>query len=168
MGTFAVQIAKSLGAQVTGVCSTRNVELVRSLGADHVVDYTRENFTRNGRRYGVVFDLVGNRSLTEIRRTLTPTGTLLLSGGGVSTGGRLVGPFTLALKAQVLARFVPHRLVTMTGEPPVKEHLAALRKLIESGKVTPIIDRIYPLRQASEAIRYLEVEHARVKVVITI
>jgi NADPH:quinone reductase-like Zn-dependent oxidoreductase len=84
------------------------VELVRSLGADHVVDDTREDFTRNGRRYGVVFDLVGNRSLTELRRTLTPTGTLLLSGGGVSTGGRLVGPFTLALKAQVLARFVPH------------------------------------------------------------
>jgi NADPH:quinone reductase-like Zn-dependent oxidoreductase len=111
---------------------------------------------------------VGNRSLTELRRTLTPTGTLLLSGGGVSTGGRLVGPFTLALKAQVLARFIPHRLVTMTGEPPIKEHLAALRELIESGKVTPIIDRIYPLRQASEAVRYLEVEHARAKVVITI
>jgi NADPH:quinone reductase-like Zn-dependent oxidoreductase len=139
------------------VCSTRNVELVRSLGADHVVDYTREDFTRNGWRCDVVFDLVGNRSLTELRRALTPTGTLVLSGGGVSTGGRLVGPFALALKAQVLARFVPHRLVTMTGEPPIKEHLAALRELVESGKVAPVIDRTYPMRQASKAIRYLEV-----------
>ena len=107
VGTFAVQIAKSLGAEVTGVCSTRNVDLVRSLGADHVVDYSRKDFTRNGWRCDVVFDLVGNRSLTELRRALTPTGTLVLSGGGVSNGGRLVGPFALALKAQVLARFVP-------------------------------------------------------------
>jgi NADPH:quinone reductase-like Zn-dependent oxidoreductase len=92
----------------------------------------------------------------------------VLSGGGVSNGGSLVGPFGLALKGQVLARFVPHRLVTMTGEPPIKENLAALRELVEAGKVTPVIDRTYPLRQASEAIRYLEVEHARAKVVITI
>ena len=118
VGTFAIQIAKALGAEVTGVCSTRNVDLARSLGADHVVDYTREDFTHDAGRYGVVFDLVGNRSLTELRRALTPTGTLLLSGGGVSTGGSLIGPFALALKVQVLARFVRHRLVTMTGEPP--------------------------------------------------
>jgi NADPH:quinone reductase-like Zn-dependent oxidoreductase len=111
-----------LGAEVTGVCSTRNVDLARSLGADHVVDDTREDFTHDAGRYGVVFDLVGNRSLTELRRALTPTGTLLLSGGGVSTGGSLIGPFALALKVQKLARFVRRRLVTMTGEPPIKEH----------------------------------------------
>jgi NADPH:quinone reductase-like Zn-dependent oxidoreductase len=118
VGTFAIQIAKALGAEVTGVCSTRNVDPARSLGADHVVDYTREDFTHDAGRYGVVFDLAGNRSLTELRRALTLTGTLLLSGGGVSTGGSLIGPFALALKVQVLARFVRHRLVTMIGEPP--------------------------------------------------
>jgi NADPH:quinone reductase-like Zn-dependent oxidoreductase len=168
VGTFAVQIAKALGAEVAAVCSTRNVDLVRSLGAEHVIDYTREDFTQNYQRYDVVFDLVGNRSLTALRRALTPTGTLLLSGGGASKGGSLVGPFGLMIKAQVLARFVPQRIVAMTGQPPIKEGLEALRELIESGKVTPIIDRTYPLRQAPDAIRYLEVEHARAKVVITV
>jgi NADPH:quinone reductase-like Zn-dependent oxidoreductase len=168
VGTFAVQIAKALGAEVTAVCSTRNVNLVRSLGADHVVDYTWEDFTQNWQRYDVVFDLVGNRSLTHLRRALTPTGSLLLSGGGVSKGGSLVGPFRLMLKAQVLARFIPQRVVAMTGQPPIKEGLEALTQLIESGKVTPIIDRTYPLHEAPDAIRYLEVEHARAKVVIRI
>ena len=123
VGTFAVQIAKAFGAEVTGVCSTRNVDLVRSLGADHVIDYTREDFTRDGRRYDVVFDLVGNRSLTDCRRALTPTGTLVLSGGGVSDGGSLVGPIGLIVRGQLLSRFVRHRLVTVLtrdaeqGEP---------------------------------------------------
>jgi NADPH:quinone reductase-like Zn-dependent oxidoreductase len=166
VGTFAVQIAKALGAEVTGVCSTRNVDLVRSLGADHVIDCTREDFTRNARRYDVVFDLVGNRSLTAFRRALTPTGTLVLSGGGVSGGGSLVGPMGLFIKGQVLARFVRHRLLTLTV-PPSKEILATLQELIEAEKVAPVIDRTYPLREAPEAIRYLEVEHARAKVVHT-
>ncbi|NUK35360.1 NAD(P)-dependent alcohol dehydrogenase [Streptomyces lunaelactis] len=167
VGTFAVQIAKAFGAEVTGVCSTRNVDLVRSVGADHVVDYTREDFTRNGRRYDVVLDLVGNRSLAECRRALTPAGTLVLSGGGVSEGGSLVGPIGLILRGQALSRFVSQRLLVLTATPN-KENLAALRELAESGKVTPVIDRTYPLREVPEAIRYLEVEHAHAKVVITV
>jgi NADPH:quinone reductase-like Zn-dependent oxidoreductase len=167
VGTFAVQIAKSFGAEVTGVCSTRNVDLVRSLGADHVIDYTREDFTGNGQRYDVVLDLVGNRSLTECRRALTPAGTLVLSGGGVSGGGSLVGPMGLILRGQALSRFVRHRLLVLTATPS-KENLAALRELAESGKITPVIDRTYPLSDVPEAIRYLEVEHARAKVVITV
>jgi len=167
VGTFAVQIAKSFGAEVTGVCSTRNVDLVRSIGADHVIDYTREDFTRNGRLYDVVFDLVGNRSLTEFRRALTPAGTLVLSGGGVSGGGSLIGPVGLILRGQVLSRFVRHRLLALTATPG-RENLAALRELAESGKVAPVIDRSYPLSEVPEAIRYLEVEHARAKVVITV
>jgi NADPH:quinone reductase-like Zn-dependent oxidoreductase len=167
VGTFAVQIAKSFGAEVTGVCSTRNVDLVRSIGADHVIDYTQEDFTRNGRRYDVVFDLVGNRSLTDLRRALTPRGALILSGGGVSRGGSLIGPMGLIIRGQALSRFVRHRLLVLMAMPS-KENLATLRELAESGKVTPVIDRTYPLREAPEAIRYLEAEHARAKVVITV
>ncbi len=167
VGTFAAQIAKSLGAEVTGVCSTRNVELIRSLGADHVIDYTVDDFARNGRRYDVVLDLVGNRSLTDFRRALTPAGTLVLSGGGVSRGGSMFGPMGLFLKSQLLSRFVRHRLLMLPSRPS-KENLAALRELAESGKLTPVIDRTYLLSEAPEAIRYLEVEHARAKVVITV
>ena len=167
VGTFTAQIAKSLGAEVTGVCSTRNVELIRSLGADHVIDYTVDDFARNGRRYDVVLDLVGNRSLTDFRRALTPAGTLVLSGGGVSRGGSMFGPMGLFLKSQLLSRFVRHRLLMLPSRPS-KENLAALRELAESGKLTPVIDRTYPLSEAPEAIRYLEVEHARAKVVITV
>jgi NADPH:quinone reductase-like Zn-dependent oxidoreductase len=167
VGTFAVQIAKSLGAEVTGVCSTRNVALIRSLGADHVVDYTVDDFARNGRRYDVVLDLVGNRSLSDFRRALTPTGTVVLSGGGVSRGGSMFGPIGLFLRSQLLSRFVRHRLLTLPAKPS-KENLAALRELAESGKLTPVIDRTFPLSEAPEAIRYLEVEHARAKVVITV
>jgi NADPH:quinone reductase-like Zn-dependent oxidoreductase len=169
VGTFAVQIAKSFGAEVTGVCSTRNVDLVRSIGADHVVDYTREDFTRGSRRYDVLFDLVGNRSLGEYRRVLTPTGTLILAGGGVSgSRPRLVGPMGLTLGGMVRSRFVRHRVITLTDVPRSNEILAALRELVESGKVVPVIDQTYPLIEAPEAIRYVEVEHARAKVVITV
>jgi NADPH:quinone reductase-like Zn-dependent oxidoreductase len=167
VGTFAVQIAKSIGAEVTGVCRTRNVELLRSIGADHVIDYTVEDFARNGRRYDVVLDLVGNRSLTDFRRALTPTGTLVLSGGGVSRGGSMFGPMGLMLRGQLMSRFVRHRVLMLPAKPS-KENLAALRELAESGKVVPIIDRTFPLSEAPEAIRYLEVEHARAKVVITV
>jgi len=167
VGTFAVQIAKAFGADVTGVCSTRNVDLIGMLGADHVIDYTRDDFTHNARRYDVILDLVGNRSLTDCRRALTPTGTLVLSGGGVPNGGSLIGPLGLIIRGHLLSRFVRHRLVLPTATPS-KENLAALRELAESGKVTPVIDRTYPLLETPEAIRYLEVEHARAKVVITV
>jgi NADPH:quinone reductase-like Zn-dependent oxidoreductase len=167
VGTFAVQIAKSYGADVTAVCSTRNLELVHSLGADQLIDYTREDFARNQRRYDVVFDLVGNRPLSAHRRALTPAGTLVLSGGGVSRGGSLVGPMGLSIRAQLLDRVVRQRLVQLS-EKPSQQNLTALRELIETGRVTPIIDRTYALNEVPEAIRYVEQEHARAKVVITI
>lgn len=167
VGTFAVQIAKVFGAEVTGVCSTRNVELVRSLGADHVIDYTRDDFTSKGHRYDVIFDLVGNHSLTEFRRALTATGTLVLSGGGVYNGGSLIGPIALILRASLLSRFVRQRLLVLTTNLS-NESLAELRELVETGRVSPAIDRTYPLDRAPEAIRYVEEEHARAKVIITI
>jgi NADPH:quinone reductase-like Zn-dependent oxidoreductase len=168
VGTFAVQIAKVLGAHVTAVCSTRNVEPVRSLGADRVVDYTREDFSRDADRHDVVFDLVGNRSLTALRRVLTPRGTLVLSGGGVSTGGSLIGPMGLIIRGSVAARFARQRIVVLQDVEPSSANLATLRELVEEEKVTPVIDRTYPLHDAAEAIRYLEVEHARAKVVISV
>jgi NADPH:quinone reductase-like Zn-dependent oxidoreductase len=167
VGTFAVQIAKALGAEVTGVCSARNADLVRSIGADHVVDYASHDFSRSGQRYDVVFDLVGNRSLADCRRALTPEGTLVLSGGGVSEGGSLVGPMALFVKGMLLSRFVRHRLLQFTAKPS-RANLAALRELIESGAVAPVVDRTYQLSEVPEAIRYLEGEHARAKVVITV
>ncbi|MFC0526230.1 NAD(P)-dependent alcohol dehydrogenase [Phytohabitans kaempferiae] len=170
VGTFAVQIAKALGAKVTAVCSTRNVELVRSLGADRVIDYTREDFSRDTQRYDMIFDLVANRSLGDLRRVLAPNGVLLLSGGGVSSNGRphVVGPMGLIIKAGLVARFVRHQLRTLNNVAPSAEVLADLRQLIESGMVLPAIDRTFPLAEVAEAIRYVEVEHARAKVVITV
>ncbi|WP_158854537.1 NAD(P)-dependent alcohol dehydrogenase [Saccharothrix deserti] len=167
VGTFAVQIAKSFGAEVTAVCSARNAELVRSIGADHVVDYSKEDFAANGQRYDVVFDLVANRSLTDLRRALTPTGTLVLSGGGVSDGGSLVGPMGITIKAQLMSRFVRHRLLTLNVTTS-RANLATLGELAASGAVVPVIDRTYPLSEAPEAIRYLELDHARAKVVVTV
>jgi NADPH:quinone reductase-like Zn-dependent oxidoreductase len=167
VGTFAVQIAKALGAKVTAVCSTRNVDLVRSLGADAVVDYTVEDFTRGGERYDIVLDLVGNHTLTGFRRALAPGGKLVLSGGGTSDGGSLVGPMGLALRGMIAARLDPDR-VAVTAALPTSANLATLRELVESGAVTPVIDRTYPFDQAPEAIRYMEVEHARAKVVIAV
>ena len=167
VGTFAVQLARALGAHVTGVCSTRNVELVRSTGADNVIDYARDDFTRTGQRYDLVFDLVGNRSLTDCRRALTPTGTLVLSGGGVSKGVSLVGPLGLIVKAQLLSPLVRQRLRVLTAQPSGR-NLATLREFAESGKLTPVIDRTYALPEVPDAIRYVEAEHARAKVVITV
>ena len=167
VGTFAVQLARALGAHVTGVCSTRNVELVRSTGADDVIDYARDDFTRTGQRYDLVFDLVGNRSLTDCRRALTPTGTLVLSGGGVSKGVSLVGPLGLIIKARLLSPLVRQRLRVLTAQPSGR-NLATLREFAESGKLTPVIDRTYALPEVPDAIRYVEAEHARAKVVITV
>jgi NADPH:quinone reductase-like Zn-dependent oxidoreductase len=167
VGTFAVQIAKSLGATVTGVCRTRNVELVTSLGADHVVDYTQDDFTTNGTRYDLVLDLVGNHSLTALRRALAPGGTIVLSGGGVFSGGSIAGPLSLMVRAKLQAPFVRDRLLVLTTTPG-REVLAALRHLAESGGFTPVVDRTYSLDEVPDAVRYVETEHARAKVVITL
>lgn len=167
VGTFAVQLAHAWGAEVTGVCSTRNVELVRSLGADHVVDYTRDDALAAGERYDVLFDLVANRSLRDLRRALTPTGTLILSGGGVFEGGSVLGPIGLLLRSKVAAPFVGQQIVALSTSPGA-EHLDVLRGLAEAGTIVPAIDRTYPLPAAADALRYLETEHARAKVVVTI
>ncbi len=167
VGTFAVQVAAAFGAEVTAVCRARNADMVRALGADRVVDYTREDFADEARRYDVLLDLVGNRSLAACRRAVTASGTVVLSGGGVSRGGSLVGPMALIVGGRLLNRFVGQRLLTLTLVPKA-EHLTALRELIEAGKVAPVVDRTYPLSEAAEAIRYLEQEHARAKVVITL
>ncbi|MCD7442548.1 NAD(P)-dependent alcohol dehydrogenase [Streptomyces lincolnensis] len=167
VGTFAVQLAKVYGAEVTGVCSTRNVDLVRSLGADRVLDYTREDFTRAGHRYDVVLDLVGNRSLGEFRRALTPTGTLVLSGGGMYEGGSLIGPMGLFFKRRLVSPFVRQRLLELPAKAS-KRNLAVLREFAEAGKIAPVIERTYPLGEAAEAIRHLEVAHARAKIVVTV
>jgi NADPH:quinone reductase-like Zn-dependent oxidoreductase len=166
VGTFAVQLAKTFGAEVTGVCSTRNVDLVRSLGADHVIDYSKEDFTRNGVPYDVVLDLVANRSLADFRRALTPTGTLVLSGGGTFTGGSVVGPMRILLQAKLQSRFVRHRLIDFST-PLTLEHLTTLKTLAESSQLTPAIDRSYALADVPAAITYLETHHAQAKVTIT-
>jgi NADPH:quinone reductase-like Zn-dependent oxidoreductase len=167
VGTFAVQIAKALGGSVTAVCRPRNAELVRSLGADAVVDYTVEDFTTSGERYDVVLDLVGNHPLGGLRRALAPGGRIVLSGGGTSEGGSLLGPMALLLRGMLAARVRPGR-VAVTAAQPSAEGLAAVRELVESGRVRPVIDRTYPLERTAEAISYLEVEHARAKVVIDV
>ena len=167
VGTLAVQLAKALGATVTAVCSTRNVDLVRALGADHVVDYTRADFSRDGRRHDLVFDLVGNRSLAALRRALTPTGTLVLSGGGVYRDGSLLGPIWLLARGRLLAPFVRQRIAVLTATPS-RPHLDTLRAHAEAGRLTPVVDRTYPLHEVPRAIGYLEGEHARAKVVITV
>jgi NADPH:quinone reductase-like Zn-dependent oxidoreductase len=161
VGTFAVQIAKAFGAEVTGVCGTRNVELVRSLGADHVIDYTKEDFTRGGRRYDFILDNVGNHSLSGTRRALTPDGRLQPNGGGHS-GGAL----GTVIKALVSSRFVRQQL-----GPAVKyanrADLVVLKELIEAGEVTPVIDGTFPLSETPAAIDHVGAGHARGTVVIT-
>jgi len=163
VGTFAVQIAKSFGADVTGVCSTRNVDMVRSLGADRVIDYTQEDFTQSGQRYDLIFDSVGNRSLSACRRVMSPRGIYVVVGG---PDGRWIGPLARSLKALLLSRFVSQNLVMFLASTN-KEDLVVLKELIEAKKVTPVIDRCYTLSEVPEAIRYLEEGHARGKVVIT-
>jgi NADPH:quinone reductase-like Zn-dependent oxidoreductase len=168
VGTFAVQIARAFGAEVTGVCRTRNVDLVQSIGADHVIDYTCEDFSRGSTRYDVLFDLVGNRSLADCRRVLKPDGTLVLSGGGTSRGGSLIGPMGPMVRAMVVSKFVRHQRLVILMVTPSGANLATLRELVESGKVTPIIDRTFPLDKTPDAIRYMETEHARAKIAVSI
>jgi NADPH:quinone reductase-like Zn-dependent oxidoreductase len=165
VGTFAVQIAKWLGAEVTGVCSTGKVDLVRSLGSDHVIDYTREDFVQRGRRYDLVLQLAGTRSPSDCRRALTPTGTLLLSSG--ESSGRWVGPIGRIVKAVVLSPFVRQRLVPFEAKRSV-EDLRLMTELIEAGTVTPVIDRTFSLGDVPAAMRHLEAGHARGKIAITV
>jgi NADPH:quinone reductase-like Zn-dependent oxidoreductase len=157
VGTFAVQIAKALGAEVTGVCSTRNVEMVASIGADHVVDYTQQDFTRAGQRYDLLVDTVANRTLSDCRRVLTPKGIFVGVGGGPSDVFKMV----------VFSSVVSQKMAPLLGHQD-RDDLVVLRELLEDGKVTPVIDRTYPLNEVPEAIRYLEHGHARGKVVITV
>jgi NADPH:quinone reductase-like Zn-dependent oxidoreductase len=166
VGSFAVQIAKGLDAEVTGVCSTTKVDLVRSIGADEVIDYTHEGFTNGSRRWDLIVDNAGRRPLSQLRRALTPTGTLVIvggDGGGPWTGGFFRG----MLRAPVVSLFVGQRLRGLASKVK-REDLIALTEMIDAGTLTPVIDRTYPLIEAPDAIRYLEEGHARGKIVITV
>jgi NADPH:quinone reductase-like Zn-dependent oxidoreductase len=159
VGTFSVQIAKALGAEVTGICSTRNVEMVRSIGADHVVDYTKEDFTRSGTRYDLILDNVGNHSFSDYRHSLTPEGIHLPNTGH--------GGMSYVIKAYIFSALMRQHASPFLSVPN-SEDLSYITELIEAGKMKPVIDQTYPLQETAEAIRYLEEEHARGKVVILI
>jgi NADPH:quinone reductase-like Zn-dependent oxidoreductase len=165
VGSYAVQLAKAFGAEVTGVCSTTKVDMVGSLGADHVIDYTRDDIAAGEQRYDLILDIGGNRSLSRLRRALAPKGTLVIVGG--EAGGRWLGGNDRQLRALLLSRFVGQKLTTFISKENHQDMLV-LKGLIEAGKVTPVIDRTYPLREVPQAIRYLEQGHAQGKVVITV
>jgi NADPH:quinone reductase-like Zn-dependent oxidoreductase len=165
VGTFAVQIAKAFGAHVTGVCSTKKVDMVRSIGADHVIDYTQEDFAEGEQRYDLILDIGGNSSLSRLRRALASRGTLVIVGG--EGGGRWLGGTDRQIRAMMLSRFVGQKLGTFVSKEN-HEDLIVLKELIESGKLTPVIDRTYPLAEVPEAIRYLQEGHPQGKVVITV
>jgi NADPH:quinone reductase-like Zn-dependent oxidoreductase len=163
VGTFAVQLAKAFGAEVTGVCSTPNVDLVRSLGADHVIDYTREDFTRSPLRYDLILDNAGNHSLLALHRVLAPTGTFVMVG---APKGNWIAPIARIVGARLLSAFGSRRMLAHLTDT-TQYDLIVLREHIEAGRVTPVIDRRYPLREVPDAIRYMETMRARGKVVIT-
>jgi NADPH:quinone reductase-like Zn-dependent oxidoreductase len=166
VGSFAVQIARSYGAHVTGVCSTSKLDLVRSIGADDVIDYTRQDFTDGARHFDVIVDTAGNRPLSRLRRALTPKGILVLVGG--EGGGRWLGGFDRQiLRAPAMSAFVSQKLRALISTEG-QDDLLVVKELIEAGKVTPVIDRTYPLSEAPEAIRYLADGHGRGKVVVTV
>src|SRR5437762_7388514 len=167
VGTFAVQIAKSFGAAVTGACSTRNVDLVRSLGADHVIDYTKEDFAKGTERYDVILDNVGNHSLSELRRVLNPSGKYVMIGGGGPDDSRWIGPFGRVINTMILSPFVSQKMGMMMADANQKD-LTVLGDMMQSGKVKPVIDRTYKLSEVPAAIAYLEEGHARGKVIITV
>lgn len=165
VGTFAVQIAKAMGAHVTGVCSGKNVDLVKSIGADEVIDYTKEDFTRGSAKFDLIFQLAGTASPSDCRRALTRNGRLVLSSG--DSKGRIIGPVGRTLRAALLSPFVSQKLRTLQAGRS-KEDLRYLGEMIASGKVTPVIDKTYSLSDTPEAIRYLETGHARGKLVIAV
>ncbi len=165
VGTYAVQLAKAFGADVTAVCSTAKVDMVRSLGADHVIDYSREDFADGRQRYDVILDIGGNPSLARLRRALAPKGTLVIAGG--ETSGRWLGGSDRQLRALVLSLFVAQKLGTFVSREN-HDDMIVLKELIEAGKLAPVIDRTYPLIEAPQAIRYVEQGRARGKVVVTV
>ena len=167
VGTFAVQLGKDFGAHVTAICSTRNMELVRSLGAEQVVDYTKEDFTNSPKRYDLILDNVGTQPLTSFRRVLKPNGICVLIGGGGPDEGRWIGPLSRPLKAKLMSPFMSQNFAMMLADINPKD-LSILANLVQTGKVRPVIDRTYKLAEIPEAIRYLEKGHARGKVIITI
>ncbi|MFT4540746.1 MAG: NADPH:quinone reductase-like Zn-dependent oxidoreductase [Planctomycetota bacterium] len=165
VGSFAVQIAKALGAEVTGVEGPTKLDLVRSIGADHVIDYKREDFSRMGKRYDVILDIAGNRSLSDLRRALTPRGTLVITGG--ENGDRWIGGVDRQLRALALSPFVGQRLRSFIAEES-SESIRDVTTLIEAGKVMPVIDKTFPLSETADAMRYLTDSHVRGKLVITV
>jgi NADPH:quinone reductase-like Zn-dependent oxidoreductase len=162
VGTFALQLAKAFGAEVTAVCSTRNVDVARSIGADHVIDYTKEDFAKNGKKYDLIFGTNGNRSISDYRRALSPEGIYVQTGGSMMqmTQAMIQGPWISRTRSQ--------KMGNMGVAKPNKKDLLAIQELLEAGKVRPVIDRCYPLNQVADAIRYLEEGHAQGKVVITV
>jgi len=166
VGTFAVQIAKSYGARVTGVCSTRNVDMVRAIGADAVIDYTNEDFTRGELRYDLMLDIAGNRSWSECKRVLGPQSTYVAVGG--SGTNPWIGPLSQSVAVRFASMRDSRKVVTLFLAKVNKQDLLVLQELLEAGKITSVIDRTYPLSEARDAIRYLEAGHARGKVVITV
>jgi NADPH:quinone reductase-like Zn-dependent oxidoreductase len=167
VGTFAVQIAKSFGAQVTGVCSTRNVDLVRSLGADQVIDYTKEDFTKSDERYDVIIDNVGTQPLSGFRGILKPKGIYIMIGAGGPDEGGLIGPMGRLTQALLMSPFIGQKMGMMMAKAS-KSDLKALADLMQAGKVTTVIDRTYPFSEVREAVRYLESGRARGKVIVTV
>jgi NADPH:quinone reductase-like Zn-dependent oxidoreductase len=165
VGTFAVQVAKALGAEVTGVCSTEKVDLVRSLGADHVIDYTQQDVTDGGERYDVILDIGGNTPLARLRRALAPKGSLVIAGG--ENGGRWLGGTDRQVRAMLLSPFVGQKLGTFISSENNRDMLV-LKELVEAGKVTPAIDRTFPLSEVPSAIRHVSEGRARGKVVVTL
>jgi len=170
VGTFAVQMATAFGARVTGVCSSRNLELVRSLGAEQVVDYAKDDFTRQAARYDLILNVAGNVNVSDARRALAPRGTLVVVGGGVgrqTEGGVTLSGMLGVGVAALASRFGPQRVSMVLGKPVQSDDLAFIAKLVDDGNVTPVIDRTYALADAAEAIRYLEAGHVRGKLVVT-
>lgn len=163
VGTFAVQLAKTFGAEVTGVCSTRNLEMVRSIGADHAIDYTKEDFTRNGQQYDVIYDAIGNRSVADYRRALKPQGSCVIA--GFTTIPRMISHMIVGAW---VSRTGNKKIGMMGVAQPNKKDLLFISELLEAGKVVPVIDRRYPLEETAAAIRYLETGRARGKVIITV
>lgn len=161
IGTFAVQIAKSFGANVTGVCSTRNLDMVRAIGADQVIDYTQKDFTRNGQHYDLILATAGYRSVLDYRHALSPTGVCVVTGGSMAQifQSMLLGPLMSKTGSKKICNLL---------ERPKQRDLVFVKELIEAGKVVPVIDRSYPLAEAAEALRYYDARHARGKVVITV